>query len=294
MKNFVKELKIKKMKTSELAAFIADNQKELIDFYIKEGHRAKNAEIVKELFSKMINEKFPKALNKIIKASKENGEGLDCGFVVIITGLLERCHDNEALTDELKAAYYDIICKVLKSRTKKIAKKVGMDETIVRELLMITPDVGYISNDKFVGIYSQKMLRKLYLMVNEHDVGLTTVEQVETLFKKLFGKKLVDLIAINILLEKKEYIKNFNEKQLTIWNLMTEFALTYIDGQKKDHIVELIEYYCSRRRADKNKNKDAARRINLLEQVDAEKYEKLAKVISKFEKKGKPSFVQFL
>ena len=294
MKEFVKELKIKKMKTSEIAELIAANQNEIIDFYIKEGHRAKNAEIVKELFNKMLNEKFPKALNKIIKAGKDDGEGLDCGFVVIITGLLEKCYEDDRLTDELKTAYYDIICKLLKPRVKKITKKVGMNETIVRELLMITPDVGYISNDKFVGIYSQKMLRKLYLMVNDHDIGLTSVDQVETLFKKLFGKNLVDLIAINILLEKKEYVKGFNDKQLTVWNLMTDFALSYIEGQKKDHIVELIEYYCARRRSDANKDRDAARRINLREQVDSEKYPKLAKAVSKFEKKGKPSLVKFL
>ena len=89
VKDFIKELKIKKMKTSEIAALIADNQKDLIDFYIKESHRAKNAELKKELFAKMMNEKFPKALKKIIKGAKENGEGLDCGFAVIIGGLIE-------------------------------------------------------------------------------------------------------------------------------------------------------------------------------------------------------------
>lgn len=294
VKDFIKELKLKKMKTTEIAALIADNQKDLIDFYIKESHRAKNAELKKELFNKMMNEKFPKALKKIIKNAKENGEGLDCGFAVIIGGLIETNSGNELLTDELISEYADIINKLLKPRAKKISKKVDIDENIIRELLIITPDKEYISADKFVGIYSQRMLRKLYFMATDHELNLTEISQVETLFKKLFGKKLVDLIAVNILLEKKDYIKNFNEKQLAVWNLMTNFALDYINNESKEHIGELLEYYCMRRRADASKDRDVARRIELRGGVNAETYPKLAKCIAKFEKNGKQSLVKFL
>ena len=294
VKDFIKELKIKKMKTSEIAALIADNQKDLIDFYIKESHRAKNAELKKELFAKMMNEKFPKALKKIIKGAKENGEGLDCGFAVIIGGLIETNSDNELLTDEIIVAYTDIVNKLLTPRAKKISKKVGIDKDIVKELLIITPDKEYISAPKFVGIYSQRMLRKLYYIATERELNLTETSQIEILFKNLFGKKLVDLIAVNILLEKKEYIKNFNEKQLTVWNLMTKFALEYINGQSKDHIIELLEWYCGRRRTDANNNRDIARRIELRGNVDAETYPKLAKCIAKLEKNGKQSLVKFL
>lgn len=293
-KEFIKELKLKKMKASEAAAIIAENQKDLIDFYIKEAHRAKNAEIVKQLHEKMFDAKFPKALNKVIKAGKKgDAEGLDCGFAVIIVGFIEKNKNDERLTEELMGEYSAIVDSLLKSRAKKIAKKVNVDSEVVKELLMITPDIGYISNDKFVGIYSQKMLRKLYLLAENQDLGLTEISQVEVLFKKLFGKKLLDLIAINILLEKKEYIGSLKEKQIAVWNLMTNFALSYINGEDKNHIIELLEYYCMRRRADANKERDGARRINL-NSIDVETYGRLAKAVAKFEKNGKPSIVKYL
>lgn len=296
MKEFIKEThKIKKMKTGEIASVIYASQNEIIDFCIKEGHRAKNANIMKELYSRMLSEKFPKALNKIIKAAKKDKEteGLNIGFVTVIANFIERNHSNEAMTEDLVSAYSDIIDELLKKRVKKINKKVDISDTVIKELLLITPDIGYISNEKFVGIYSQKMLRKLYIMSQNNDTGLETIDQVTKMFKALFGKKLLDLIAINILLEKKEYMKNFNEKQISMWNLMSAFALDYINKEDKDHIIELLEYYCGRRQKDDKNGRDAARRINK-SMITEDEYPRLAKAIAKFERKGKDSLVKYL
>jgi len=244
MKNFIKETsKMKKMKTSELAAIIDDHQEEMINFCVNEGFKVKNQNIMKELHNRMFSEKFPKALNKIIKAGKKNDDhnGLNIGFVVIIAGFIEKNHASEDFNEDMMSNYSDIINELLKSRVKKIKKKVDVDENIIKELLLITPDVEYISSEKFVGIYSQKMLRKLYIMAQNRNIGLENTEQVTKLFKALFGKKLLDLIAINILLEKKEYMKNFNEDQIKVWNLMSAFALEYINNEDKDHIIKLLE-----------------------------------------------------
>ena len=88
-------------------------------------------------------------------------------------------------------------------------------------------------------------------------------------------------------------MKNFNENQTAVWNMLTDFALEVIENQDKEHIVELVEYYCSRRKSDAERNRDSARRISL-NHVDAEKYTKLAKRIAKFTKDGKESLVKFL
>ena len=61
MKELIKNMKIKKMKASELAAIIDENQKDLIDFYIKKGHQQKSADVVNELFTRMLSPKFAKA-----------------------------------------------------------------------------------------------------------------------------------------------------------------------------------------------------------------------------------------
>ena len=293
MKEFIKELKPKKMKTEDLAYEIVDVQSDLIRWFINDAHKAKSAELVNILYSKMATEKFAKALKKIIKNKNEQFGELDCGFVVIIASFLEKFHKDENMTDEIFETYTDIIDKLLKKRVKDVNKKLDIDPDVIKELLVITPDVGYISNDKFVGIYSQKMLRKLYIMSADKEIGLTETEQIEKLFKKLFGKKLLDLIAINILLEKKEYLKNFNEQQTAMWNLMTSFALEFIENEDKDHIIELLEYYCSRRKRDADNNKDGARRITL-SSVPESDYPKIAKAISKFTKKGKESLVKYL
>lgn len=291
MKEFIKELKLKGMKASELAYVIAENQNELIDFYVKQGHRVKSADTVNKLYEKMLNPKFAKALLKIVK-DKENG-GLNSGFVVIINGFIEKNHKNEQMTDELLASYSKVIDKALKSRIKEVSKAVNIDKDIIKELLVIVPNEGCVSSEKFTGIYSQRMLRKLYIISETKDTGLTKTKEIKKLFKVLFGKKILDLIAINILLEKKEYMKNFNERQIAIWNLFTDFALEYINDEDKKHIGELLEYYCVRRRADASKERDGARRISLAN-IDVEKYPELTKGIKKLSKNGKESLVKYL
>lgn len=291
MKEIIKNMKLKKMKASELAAYIDEHQKDLIEFYVKFGHRAKNADTINELYTRMLNPKFAKALKKILKS--EDSEGIEYGFVTIINGFIEKYHKHEELTEELMADYSVIIDKILKKRIKEVSKKVDIDKNIIKELLVIVPDVGCISNEKFTGIYSQRMLRKLYIISAEREIGITKTKEIKKLFKALFGENILDLIAINILLEKKEYMKNFNEQQLAVWNLFTDFALEYINGEGKKHIGELVEYYCNRRRADDGKERDAARRISLTN-IDAEKYSDLSKVVSKFAKNGKESLTKYL
>jgi len=292
VKELIKNMKLKDMKASELAEMISENQTELIDFYVKQGHRVKNADTVNKLYEKMLSPKFVKALKKIVKNKDENG-GLETGFVVIINGFIEKNHKNENLTEEMLTDYSEIIDKTLKGRVKEVTKKVDLDKEIIKELLVIVPDVGCISNEKFTGIYSQRMLRKLYIISADRETGLTETKQIKKLFKVLFGKNILDLIAINVLLEKKEYMKNFNERQIAIWNLFTDFALEFIDGEEKDHITELLEYYCTRRRADAGKDRDGARRISLTN-IDEEKYPRLAKAIKKFNKNGKESLTKYL
>lgn len=289
VKNFINNLKLKKMKTEELAYLIDENQKDLIDFYVKHGFKMKNADTINELYNKMLNPKFAKAIKKIAKSEG----GLDSGFIIIINGFIEKNHKNEAMTEELLTDYTKVINKVLKSSIKKISESVGIDKDVAKELLVIVPNKDYITSERATGFYCQKMLRKLYIIAAEKDLGLTKTKKVKELFQKLFGKKLLDLVAINMLLEKKEYMKGFNENQTAVWNMITDFALEYINDQDKDHITELVEYYCDRRKNDSERNRDSARRISL-NHIDEERYPVLAKRIKKFAKDGKESLVNFL
>ena len=296
MKNFIKDLNIKKMSASELACVIDENQKEFADFYVKNGFKAKNAEMINSLYEKMLSPKFVKALKKVAKNGSEDGgswSGLDYGFIVVINGFIEKNHKNEALSEELLADYTKIINKVLKSKINSIAKDVNIEKDIVKELLVVVPDKSCVNSPRAAGFYCQKMLRKLYIISADRNIGLEKTKNVKILFQKLFGKKLLDVVAVNMLLEKKEFMKGFNENQTALWNLITDFALDYINNQDKDHITELVEYYCDRRKSDSDRNRDSARRISLMH-IDQEKYPALAKRIRKFTKEGKESLVKFL
>lgn len=283
MKEFLKGLKkINKMKTGEVAAVIYENQDRLVDFYTKKAHLKESTEVINELFDKMSNEKFVKALNKIRK-SKDEEVKLNIGMSVIIAGFIEKKHNDENVSEELIESYTDLIGKLLKNRIKEVNKKLELDNDLIADLLLIVPEKSYIKNHKIVGIYSQKMLRKLYILSQEKDIGINDIKTVKKIFKRIIGENMYDLIAINILLEKKEFLKNFNERQQAIWNLMTNFALDVIESQDKKHIAELIEYYVSRRKRDARNERDAARRISLTA-IDAEQYPKTSKVISKMTK----------
>lgn len=283
MKEFLKGCKkINKMKTGELASVIYENQDRLVDFYTKKAHLKESAEVINELFSKMNNEKFIKALNKIRKSDDEEVK-LNIGLAVIIAGFIEKKHNDPETSEEIIDAYTNLISKLLKTRIKEVNKKLNLDDDLIADMLLIVPEKSYIKNDKIVGIYSQKMLRKLYILSQDKDIGINDIKTVKKLFKRLIGENLYDLIAVNILLEKKEFLKNLNERQQAIWNLMTNFAMTIIESQDKKHIGELIEYYVNRRKRDAKNDRDAARRISLTS-VDAEQYPKTAKVISKLVK----------
>ena len=291
IKEFVKEFKPKKMSGDDIRYILESNQKEIIEFVIKDAHKQKYAEMANELYKKLATKKVAKALKKISKSD----EGLDCGFAVVIANMFEKIHNMKdvEIDEEVKDVFIGIINKILKPRIKTINKKLDLDPEVIKELLIITPDVGYISDEKFVSFYSQKMLRKLYMLTESKEVNLTEPKQVKQLFSKLFGKKLLDVIAVHILLEKREFSKNFSEKQKALWNLMTKFALDTIENQDKNHIIELLEYYCNLRKKHAQNNRDGVRRIDFNE-IKEDEYPKLCKNIKNFRKNSKESLTKFL
>jgi hypothetical protein len=284
MKEFTKEWKPKKMDKDERVRVLSDSIPGIVTYYIKKGHRDQDA--VNELFDKMEDEKLAKTLLKVLK--EDDAENIDLGLATVVADFLERRHDK--IGEEIVTMYDDAINKILKKRIKKVSKKLDLEKDIVKELLVIVPDKEAISDERFVGIYSQKITRKLYALAKDIDLGLDETKQVKKLFKELFDENLIEAIAANILLERKENIKNFNDKQTAVWNLMTSFALETIEALKKKDIRELLEYYIGRRQKDAEKGRDFARRVQL-SQV-SEDYEKILSVVEDMSEKEK--FKKFL
>lgn len=286
MKDFLNVCKPKKMSKEELADIILEYQRDLIKSFVKGAHKQENFNHVNRLYDMMSTEKFVKALKYIFKEKLE----LDVGFAVIINGLFER-RLNRDEHPEFKENFYDsymkILSKLLKGRIKEIQEKIDIDKMLLTEILAIAPAEWIISNPRVTGIYFRKIMKKVYYFAGQENSVLheLTAKQIKKLFSMIFGKNLIDVVAVEALLEPKETMRNFNEHQLALWNTMTQFALTVIEKQEdKEQIKKLIKYYVQRRTNDAKNNRDSARRIQL-STVSEEDYPKIAKIVAKLASK---------
>lgn len=277
VKSFLEEWKPKKDK-GELLELLSNELPSLEEFYFFKGHKVR--ETVDKIYDKMASPKFPKCLKKIMKDQE-----LDAGVATIIADFLER--KGSELPEELVTMYAELVDKLLKSRVKKLTKKVGIDPNIAKDVLVVVPGDEYI-NDRFVGIFVGRVCRKLYVLARETGLEIKETKQLKKLFKFLFKDELINDVAVAILLEKKETMKNFNDKQVEIWNALTNFALDTLNGLEKDDLKNYLVTFAERRMRDYEKNRDAARRVQLTQIAD-ESYSRIAKVVSKLQEKEKYS-----
>lgn len=269
VKEFLNEFKLKKNK-EQLVPILADYLVDIEDYYFKKGH--KDRETVEKLFEKMNNKKFVKCLKVLQKE-----EILDEGVPVIITNFIER--KGSELDEELVNDYIKVVNKILKEKVKKLSEKLDIEKDIVKDILVVVPGDDYIE-DRIVGIYVGRVCRKLYILA-KNDLNLN-IKQIKKMFKFLFKEELIYDVAVQILLEKKEYMKNFDEKQIAIWNTLTDFALKTLNNLNKDELREKIVRYCKRR---SNDERDVARRVSL-SQIDKDSYPTLYKVVNKLKEKN--------
>lgn len=274
-KELLKDLKPKYLKDKskkDLGYFFYDHQNEIIDFYIKKGH--KNPTEVNELFERMLNPKFLKGLKQVYK----NGDKLDVGFAVVIGDFIRANHQTHP---DLTLEYRELLMKILKKRIKKIKKTTGAPEDFLAELLVVIPEPEVVSNPRFLGIYVNKIARRLYALTKDPEgFELPELQYVRALFAGLFSEAMMNEVAISLLLERKEYIRHYNSDQIKTWNVLTALALDQLESNKKKEIDALMENYENRRKSDAKKNKDTARRIQF-DQISEEDYPKITKVYKK-------------
>ncbi len=235
----------------------------------------------------MQNPKFAKALLRLTKTQDDYPVAL--GTATIIADFLEKRHRD--LDEEIVEQYSTAVDRILKKRIKKLTKKLGLETDLIKELLVVVSEPEAISDPRFVGIYVNRILRKLYALAKDNELGLEDVKTVKKLFKAIFGEDLLNDVAINVLLERRDIIRNFNENQKAMWNLMTNFALDVLESNKKKELKEFIEYYVMRRAKDASKQRDSARRIQFA-QISEEDYPKLHAVAEKLSEKEK--FAEYL
>lgn len=288
IKQFTKE--IKGLKKEDLGYTIYDYHKDLVAEYIAKL-KPKNANLFIPLWEVMSKPKFLKATKWMMKEYKGD---IDMGIAILFGAMIDWYRKVENHDDEIIGEYAVLIKKILKPRVKEVSNKLDISPDLVQELLVIAPSSEYISSPKFVGVYSRKMIQKLYAFAGQNKttldaLGITDSKSLRKLFQNIFGKELVGAIAVEILLERKEHLKTLNKTQQSLWNLLTEFSLEVIEKMDKDERKEALQSFCSRRFNDSKRDTDSARRISFLT-ISEEFYPKttaLAKKMSKNEEVAK-------
>lgn len=289
IKDFTKSLK--KLKKSDIDLFLAEEQYVLIEEYVKNIHNQKYQENAAHMYQVFMSAKVVKGFEKYVKNFKDE---LSEGWAVLIMDALEysRDHKENIQEDELDAileGYTAILGKLLKKRTKEITKKSNITPEALQELLVIAPSTDFISNEKYVGVYVRKMTSKLYTLCKKADpksIGLESVKDVSKLFKGIFNKDLLRWVALEILLERKDAVAKATATEKLMWALLTDFALETVENLPKEDRKKTVENYCKRRFGDAKRDKDSARRVNLLSlsEDDFPKTSKLVKKLSEDER----------
>lgn len=293
MKEFLSATKkINKMKTVYLMEEIYRSQADIITFYTRK--RRKYPKDVEALFERMNSEKFIKALGKIIKSDELN---LDPWFVVIISGFItyaKHMDENNKIDEEIIDGYRTIITKLLKKDVKKVLKKHDVAEDEVYNMLIELPSTEHIDEPKFVIPFAQRIFRQIYMRAGREGTTFDS-KTLSKVVRDVYGKEYVEYFALAALLEKKDTIKQFNEKQLTAWNMITDFALGYIEKQKKSDITSIIMKYAEKRKSDAKREKGVitARRLEF-SSVNTEDYPKLRSVTDKLKDSKKNNLREFI
>jgi hypothetical protein len=301
MKEFMEQWtkkNLKRMEKEDITGLLYDLLPDLVSYYIRKGHHTENRELVETLFAKMVATEpdFLKHLKRVVKA--DDFSPVNPSVATIISDLLayavrkdsENLRNDENaqpfMSDEMKETYKKLIGKILGKRVDKLSKKLGLSNDYISELLVVVPDPDVVGDAKYLGNYVFRILRKMYALAKEGDTPISDTKTIRKLFKGIFGEDMLNYVAVNVLLERKDNISRFNNQQIELWNLVTEFALDQIESNDKEEVRNLITYFVERREKDADKGRDFARRIPLTSIAD-DVYTKIAKAVSKVSEKEK-------
>lgn len=273
-----------------------DNRKNLLHQYsssifkwvVERGHKQRN--VLDELCELMSNVKVAKTLKKLIKEYNSNEyfedseDKIGIEFVVVINEILTRLKQD----DEAYIIYYQIATDLLESRVEKMVKRAKISEKLAMNLLLIVPKPEIVLRDNIVGIYVNRVVRRMYSFAynTEDYTGLPEdTESLKVIFKMLFGKARLDEVVTSLALERRP-VQNNNqgESYKRLHSLITDFVLEYYEGMKPKKLKEQLLNFVDRRIKDREQKRDGSRRFqpSTLNKAD---YENIHKTIKKINKK---------
>lgn len=259
-----------------------DDVEQITNWYIKRAFMKGENQLLREFFELMNTKKF----FKMFKEVAVNYPDYCIEFCTVVGDFLEntkKLPENYQPDEELKEKYIGVLEKLLKKKSKAIAKDTLLPIDLIINLLVVMPTERCISSEKYIGIQVGRVNRKIYNTIGAledfDEEGKLSVKQFKVLYTSLFGSDMLPGVALSILLERKDICKNFNERQLKVYNIITEFALRTIEKCDKETVRDIVASYANRRMRDAKDGRDSARRVQLSE--ISEDYVKIHKAIKK-------------
>lgn len=255
---------------------VQDNMMDIVEFYVLKGHNKKHADTVNKLYHVFASERFIKTIEKMTK--KKSEYRLIPELAIVFSDLVDK--RSKELGEEKVEFYVGVVDKLLKPRVKEIAEKVQLPKELITETLVVLPDTRLV-DEKYVPIYVNKALRKLYVLANM--LGKETIENISTkdlkkLFKQVFGKDNFNDVLLSIATERRDFVRNFNEVQLLMWSKLSDLLLSELLDMKKKSIKNFMYDYIDRREMAVKRNNDFTRRIDFLGLENEEGMEKIYNV----------------
>lgn len=223
--------------------------------------------------------RMAKSIIKVVNEGQDTEYGFPLEFAVVLKDVVDT-QRRKVEDDEILQSYEVCIEKILKKEIKELSKLVDIPKELAYELLVVVPTSSMINRKNIVGIYVNRINRKLYLADKKGFEGLTRLKTIRQIYKYLFGgSENMGEIAISILLERPT---GNNLTSTGVYSLLTVFALDTLEKLPKEELREYIERYGERRKNER----EGERRIRLASGISPADYPKITKMIKKVTKKN--------
>lgn len=258
-------------------AFVIDLLPESIVFVIRYGHFESNAEAKEAIYSKITDPKFIKTLTKYIKDGNEveNLDLLPNVIANIINDAMRHQAEQKRLGEEVEFDLSDLTALsklILKKRIKKLKSKAKIDEDLAFDLLSVIPAAKILDRSPYHHI------RLMFTTIYEH--GKTKDIDFGKVIKFLIKDKYIPGLVTFALLERKDKVSSFTDKQRALYNEITEFCFNTMEDMDKETIRMILNQYIQARQRDENQGRDSNRRY-YISSLPSSDYPKIMKAVNK-------------
>lgn len=251
-----------------------------LEFVLRYGYRQED--VRNEIYAQIANAENKKLIQYIAKL-QDKGELEQFGASNLLPiALFDIIAEANRLNKEIKANnpedttynvddLYALSNALLKKSIKKATKK-GIDEDLAFDLLSVIPCKDALKYSK--EFRYRTVLNVLYLHAQKKEIDFKKV--VELLFSASDYTNLI----LTALLERKERIERFNEKQKVFFNDITEWVLNELEDMERASIVDVLETYVNRRKKDAERGRDGNRRY-YISSLPSSSYPNITKAVDK-------------